>query len=520
MTRLLAQWALQDNPKRILEPSFGDGAFLRAAHDTLIKAGVRDPASRLHGVEIDSDAARRVRESGLKLAGSQLYHADLLSLEPARLGGPFQAILGNPPYIRHHRLSEDQIARGRMGARRLGVELNGRSDAWAYFCAHLVRFLAPRGRLALVLPGSVLHADYAKPLLEALATDKGEVQLIRIGERVFPGVQERTVVLLLDRSRSSGNSVVYRRIARLDGLGAALKRVPRRDRSKPPATVCATHDPDLRGRLTASETTLWEEIGSRSGVSTLAEHAQIRIGVVTGANDFFVRSQADVDELGEGIDSVPIVSRGGWLTAPRWAGSAQAGMAEKPSRLVLFAAGHRRLSREARAELRRAKELGLDKRSHCKRRSPWYAITDIDAPDLFLPYMASYAPRLVVNEAGATCTNAVHRVTLHEKADVSADVLVAASWTTLYRLSAELYGRSYGGGVLKLEPGGAAQLRLPAIKVAGLLDEIDELFRLRGVEAARRLADRRILTERLGVGKDELAVLGLAADRLHQMRRT
>ena len=165
MARLLAKWALGGHPSRILEPSFGDGVFLKAAYDALSEEGVPAPASRLTGVEIDPDAAQRVCERIPDLKTDQLHCGDLLSLEPALLGEPFEAILGNPPYIRHHRLTEDQITRGRAGAQRLGVELNGRSDAWAYFCAHLLRFLAPGGKMALVLPGAVLHAEYALSLI-------------------------------------------------------------------------------------------------------------------------------------------------------------------------------------------------------------------------------------------------------------------------------------------------------------------------------------------------------------------
>jgi hypothetical protein len=264
---------------------------------------------------------------------------------------------------------------------------------------------------------------------------------------------------------------------------------------------------------------LWQEIEESAGIARLDTVAQIRIGVVTGANNFFIRTPDAIRALAEGVESVPIVSRGRWLTRPRWTTSQHMTVAKKPSRLALFAPSPRRLSRAARDELARAVDLGLDKRSHCRRRSPWYAITDTAVPNMFLPYMGSDAPRLVVNESAATCTNAIHRVMLHENANVSVEVVAAASWTTLYLLSAELFGRTYGGGVLKLEPGGAAQLRVSTIEVPNLLDEIDEMFRSRGIEAARRLADRRILTERLGVGRAELAVLGRAADRLRQRRK-
>ena len=373
--------------------------------------------------------------------------------------------------------------------------------------------------MALVLPGAVLHAEYARPLLDALASDEGETQLLGIGERLFPGVQERTVVLLLDRSRRSRSTVVHRRIASMDGLSAALRRAPKRRPSKNATKEDVAQNASVGWGLTGRESTVWQEIQACRGIARLDSVAQIRIGVVTGANDFFIRTPDAVGALANGVDSVPIVSRGRWLTKPRWTTFDHMTVAQEPSRLALFAPSLRRLSKAARDELARAVHLGLDKRSHCRRRSPWYAITDTAVPDIFLPYMGSDAPRLIVNESGATCTNAIHRVVLHENANISVDVVAAASWTTLYRLSAELFGRSYGGGVLKLEPGGAAQLLVSTIEVANILDEIDEMFHSRGIEAARRLADRRILTERLGIDKAELTLLTRAADRLRQRRK-
>jgi adenine-specific DNA-methyltransferase len=520
LARLLARWALARNPERILEPAFGDGVFLRAAHEILTEEGVPDPASRLYGVEVDPQGAKRIRESGLRLRARQLRQADLLSLDAERLGGGFDAILGNPPYIRHHLLSEDLVTRGRAGAKRLGIDLNGRSDAWAYFCAHLVTFLDAGGRLALVLPGSVLHADYARPLLNALAADKGEVQLIRISERLFPGVQERTVLLLIDRAKPSGGRVIYRRIANLDGLKLALLREPPRRSLKPTEADRGHQDSRLPWRLTAAEAAVWEKICAAGCVSRLGELAKIRIGVVTGANDFFIRSEPEVQALGKAVRSVPIVSRGAWLRVPRWSSAAQGKVAEQRSRLVLFPDNEDGLSEVACEEIERGKKEQIDLRSHCAKRSPWYSISDTLVPELFLPYMGSQPCWLVINEAQATCSNTVHRVWLLPETKLSVESIAAASWTTLYRLSAELWGRSYGGGVLKLEPGGGAtKLLLPALMAPGLLDEIEKAFHTGGRDAAQSIADKRLLTERLGVTKPELAILRKAAGRLEALRK-
>jgi adenine-specific DNA methylase len=510
---LLCNWALALDPKRILEPSYGEGVFLREAEAKLLEKGVRDPGRRLYGVELDAGAALHLRESGLRLPDKHLRKADLLSLTPRDLGGHFDAIVGNPPYIRHHLLSPDLAARGREGAARLGIKLNGRSDAWAYFCAHLVGFLAEGGRLALLLPGSALQADYAKPLLEAFAREDGEVQLVALGERVFPGVQEQTVLLLLDRSRRSGKPLVQRRIATVKGLGAALERQPRARRQNHGVG-------GFSWRLSAKEEALWERICATEGVSRLGELAKIRIGVVTGANSFFVRTPAGTAKLGKRVGSVPIVSRGAWLAGPRWKCSSQSDKDSMPSRLVVFPTAKSALSRAAQDAIAQGEQEELNLRHHCSNRTPWYVQADRRAPDLFLPYMGSEPPRLVLNEAGATCTNAIHRVWKLSGSEASLGSLVAASWTTLYRLSAELVGRSYGGGVLKLEPTRAMALRLavPQESLLGL-EEIEQAINAGGASEAVALADQRLLIEGLGISENELSALKTAADRLRKQRK-
>ncbi|HEX3517951.1 MAG TPA: N-6 DNA methylase [Solirubrobacteraceae bacterium] len=518
LAQLLARWTLAGDPQRILEPAFGDGVFLEAADRILRETGAENAKERLHGVEVDPDGPRRVRERGLELIAEQLHEDDLLSLDTEQLGGGFDAILGNPPYIRHHLLSEEMASRGRLGGQRLGIDLNGRSDAWAYFCAHLVRFLNPGGRLALVLPGSVLHADYARPLLDALAAEEGEVQLIRISERLFPGVQERTVLLLIDRAKPSGGRVVYRRIAGLDGLARALRNGSP-GRVGGASATRTHHDPRLPWRLRSAEATVWEKACADEHVVPLGTIAKTLIGVVTGANAFFVRSWPEVEALGEGVNSVPIVSRGAWLAATSWTRSAQSTHADEPSRLILFPPRTDQLSAEALAELSRGKKLELHKRSHCAKREAWYSIVDTLVPDLFLPYMGSRPHWLVVNDAAATCTNTIHRVWLHPETGLSAQSIAAASWTTLYRLSAELHGRSYGGGVLKLEPSGASRLQLPALESPGLLEEIERARIGRGAEAAQSLADQRLLVEGMGLSEAEVATLREATARLEALRR-
>lgn len=83
----------------------------------------------------------------------------------------------------------------------------------------------------------------------------------------------------------------------------------------------------------------------------------------------------------------------------------------------------------------------------CSIRKPWYAVPSIWVPDGFAFRQIYDFPRLVVNNAAATSTDTIHRLTCEDP-----EGLVSTSLTYLTGASAEIEGRSYGGGVLELEP--------------------------------------------------------------------
>ena len=73
--------------------------------------------------------------------------------------------------------------------------------------------------------------------------------------------------------------------------------------------------------------------------------------------------------------------------------------------------------------------------------------------------MSGVAPALVANEAGCVCTNSVHAVRLSPGLAITD---VQQAWQTLLcQLSCEIEGHPLGGGMLKLEPGEAANVRIP-----------------------------------------------------------
>jgi adenine-specific DNA-methyltransferase len=525
VAQTLADWVIDRSSQRVLDPSFGDGRMLQAAATSLRSCDVAPVGPRLYGIELDhQEGTRPPCLRGTRVPTVNLLPGDFFSHQPPDFPGQFDAIIGNPPYVRHHLLDEERRALAREQAAAAGIVLNDRADAWAYFCAHLLRFLAPHGRLALLLPGSVMNAEYALPILHALSERAGHAELVWVRSLLFNSVQERTVVLLIDGRRCEAG-VEYSEVDNAGVLEQHLNGKPRRKYRKGSSLIAdgeysveARFKTRLRWFLARRDAELWQEVDDLPEVMLLDQLASSQIGVVTGANRFFVRTLPEAVALEQpGVKNVPVVSRGAWLDGPRWTPACQLARADSPSRLLLIdrvAKPRKRLN----ALIKEASAAALDKRSHCEKRAKWYSLDEPHVPELFLPYMSGIVPRPTINLAGATSTNAVHHLDLRPTA-ANAPGFVAASWTSLYRLSAELVGRSYGGGVLKLELGETRRLRLPVLPGgAEHLKIIEAALAERGFCAAEEAADRLLLQEGLGLDRADVRRIARAANTMKRRR--
>jgi hypothetical protein len=107
----------------------------------------------------------------------------------------------------------------------------------------------------------------------------------------------------------------------------------------------------------------------------------------------------------------------------------------------------------------------------CSHREPWYSVPDVHVPEFFLSYLSGRRVTLARNEAGLTCTNALHYVRLKDR---NCAGYVAEAWRSPFtQLSCEVEGHPLGGGVLKLEPREASSILLSSVWNNGGFDERD-----------------------------------------------
>lgn len=446
ITRFIANWAIRDPQDRLLEPSAGDAAFMVEAVHRLCEINPSpDAAPVVEGVEIHAHSAQvanaRVREAG---GIPHITVSDFFLVEPRQ---DFSAVIGNPPYIRYQDFRGESRARSRAAALKAGVALTGLASSWAAFTVHSALFLKDGGRLGLVLPAELLSVNYASVVRRFLFDRFRSVELVLFEEQVFPEA-EADVVLLLAEGFNEGptDAAIIRQVQNAEDLVSD--------------TVGQRWAPaDPAGKWTASMvgSNALEPLASlrSSGNFTLLEQwGDTTLGMVTGNNGYFTLSPARVKELG--IPRRDLLR----LSPP---GSAHLrGLSLSVDMLTrLGAAGkstylfrpEEHPSQASEAYIEAGHTAGVDRAYKCRVRNPWHKVPLVKPADLLLTCMNADTARLTTNEAGAYHLNSVHGVYLKpEVRSLGRELLPLASLNSATLLSAEMVGRSYGGGILKLEP--------------------------------------------------------------------
>lgn len=330
----------------------------------------------------------------------------------------------------------------------------------------------------MVLPAELLQVKYAQELRDRLTTNFDHIVIVGFKRLVFPEIQQEVVLLLAEGKRPQpGPTSDVHTIEFVDGedllqhenVRQAVAHVPARH-SRPGMKWTSLF-------LDADSFAALDMAAGAPGLTPLGALATVDVGIVTGRNSFFVlteaqRAQLDVERL-----TKPIIGRTAALKTTRFMPEdfTQYGQLYPAFLLNLTGVAAGRFSPALQDYLRDGERQQINLGYKCRIRQRWYDVPSIYTPDAFLFRQIHRYPLLVVNQAGATSTDTIHRVRL--RSGVDAHRLAAAFFNSLTLSWAEVCGRSYGGGVLELEPREAEELPIPyhanlpidADKVASLL---------------------------------------------------
>lgn len=430
----MIDWAARHDPTTIVDAGCGSGRYaLDAAERTEAKivAVDLDPVATLM-----TRAAATVR--GLDI---DVRNSSFLTLKRDTLDGPV-AWIGNPPYVRHHSLPAEVKAWAKTVGADLDVKVSGLAGLHALFFLAV----AAEGRAGdvgtFITSSEWMAARYGSVVRDLLRGPLGGVRIDTVDpeSEVF-GDATTTATVTSFRVGTPVENILFRAVtdgddlSNLDG-GVAVPT-------------------DHLASLTSWERATAEVVAMPADHQRLRGHAAVTRGIATGANKFFVITATEAAARGLAAYARPVVSRAkevfdadGRIRADDLAKVLLCfpqDLTEHPAVKTYVAEG----------EAARVHEGFL-----CKQRNPWWSITLPTPAAAFGTYMARQPPKFATNPDGVANLNNVHGLRLSGDAAVDAEALVA--WLNANRASL-IGGRTYQGGMQKIEPGDMANFVVPSV---------------------------------------------------------
>lgn len=451
---------------RFFDPAFGTGAFYSAARKVFQKNQIKEAL----GFEIDphygTPAASLWEDDGVGL--------ELTDFTREKPSPRFNLIICNPPYVRHHHLEKLEKARlQRCVLDASGMRLSGLAGLYCYFMGLSHAWMADNAIAGWLIPSEFMDVNYGQTVKRYLLH---RVTLLRI-HRFDPNDVQFTDALVSSAIVWLRNTSPPRDHAVTFSFGGSLIN-PKVSRSV-----------SAKELLREPKWTRFPAADTRTGevVPTLSDFFQIKRGIATGCNDFFILEANEVAALGLPREAFHPI-----LPSPRYLTKDEIDAEEDGNPIIerrLLLLDTRIPEDEIKSRfpalwryLEAGKARGVHERYLCRHRSPWY-VQDKRAPaPIICTYMGrgeakSGRPpfRFIRNRSCATVANVylmMYPTRILEGALKRDSALIDRIWQALNAIPPEQLigeGRVYGGGLHKLEPKELANVN--GLAIAGLVPD-------------------------------------------------
>lgn len=450
LAHFLTRWVMPKIGTKVLEPSCGDGAFFEALKGT---------GAAVTAFELSHEEASKA--AGRGLPNCTIHNRDFLGWAVNAEEGQFDAVIGNPPFIRYQYLPSEFQANAEKVFARLDCKFTKHTNAWVPFVLSAISLLRPGGRLAMVVPSEIVHVMHAQSLRTFLGHECRRIVIIDPQEIWFEGTLQGAVLLMAEKKSTTRTQCEGLGIHRVSGR-AFLQQDPEKIFNAPRAingkTVVGKW---TRALVPANTLALLDEIENRTDFHRFKDVATVDVGIVTGANSFFLVTNEVVERHGLSEWAHPMFGRSDHCPGVIYddAQHARNAATGKPTNFLWFKDDSVEANRKARRYIAVGEDESLHRRYKCRIRKPWYSVPSVYSTEVGMLKRSHDTPRLILNTVGAYTTDTAYRI----RAKLgTATQLVYGFYNSLTALSAELEGRHYGGGVLELVPSEIEKLLMPS----------------------------------------------------------
>lgn len=508
---LICRLTIEEASNSVLDPACGSGGFLVSAYNRKHELFPEEQGShdvildQVMGVDINRFPAHL---SAINLALQDLSeHTENVNVEVSdffnvapdtqRFGrvvagaggaewetgdingtvGEFDAVIGNPPYIRGRSLDLDHKDVIREHLSEVDAEwMTRKMDIYGYFITHATSFLKDGGRLGFIISDRWLDTQYGTDLQRFLLENYKIKAVIKFNRQAFQDALVGSTILVIEKEKEE--------FKREKNIVKFLEVREEMDIDEIESVVQDNIDPDQMvvaenyRLVTNRQSSLWDIDKwnvffmappiyfdlRRSTSIELKDIAEMHTGKECGSNDFFYRRKEDIEELGLTDYFSPLLKASGQVSkirfddqsAEEWgifdiheyaegAFDEDKELGESKIDQVkewMIENGH-----EAAVEY---VEWGEDEGHHeksaaCRNRDVWFWLDDLDEyrPPFCIPDFVWTESRVVWNDAGSVTDRQFHNIYPDE--DIDEEVLTGILNSRLVWLVREIEGRHAGG---------------------------------------------------------------------------
>ena len=441
----MLEWvARYKTPSRVVDPGAGSGRFVLAA-------ARRFPEASLVAVETDPLAILILKANAEVLGVSgrlTIEETDYRDLSLPAIDG-VTVFVGNPPYVRHHRIDAERKDWLVNTAAKHGLRASKLAGLHIHFFLKSMALARPGDYGAFITAAEWLDVNYGSVLRQALADGLGGLALHLLSPTAAPFPDALTsAAITCWEAGHQGSTVAVRTIEGSDQLDG------------------------LRSRRSVSWSTLrkaqrWSTIirpcdRRRGGAIELGEICRVHRGQVTGANGVWIAGKYD-GQLPAKVLFPSITRARELLSAGAVLSSAEhlRQIVDLPRDLDSLGRSDRSLVDEF---LRWAKEQGAHESYIASHRRPWWTVGLRSPAPILCTYMARRPPAFVRNLCGARHINVAHGL-YPSKALSDAQRTGLTRW--LNRNVGTEQGRTYAEGLTKFEPKEVERILIPRLEDLG-----------------------------------------------------
>ena len=368
--------------------------------------GSLDPSPNVVGFELDEDEARKAyeRAANAGISNADIHGSDFLAWA---LGGIdaghrcFDAVVGNSPFIRyqypppppHFQVCAEAIFD------QLGCKFTKHINAWVPFILSCFKLLRPGGRLAMVVLAEIIHVAHAQSLRTYLGEHARRLIIVDPEELWFEGTLQGAVLLLTEKkSRKQNHS---EDLGIYPVRGRSFLQLDAEDVFNAPEPVNGkiVEGKWTRALLSPSTRELLDGLIEETFACSFNDVAEVDVGIVTGANKFFLVDDETVIYYGLQKWAHPMFGRSDHSPGIIYDEHRHRANASKRKLINFIWFQDDGIERTVlgRKYIEQGERELLHQRYKCRIRKPWYSVPSVYSTEIGMLKRCHQAPQMILN---------------------------------------------------------------------------------------------------------------------------